>query len=868
MNTSQWQRLKTLFSEAKGLHSAQRRNYIDTHCADDPVMHNELVVLLDAHDRDDGFLAPLDHDELQAASGTARSVVTAGARIGRYEIDRLIATGGMGEVYLAKRADQAFEQQVAIKIIRQSIATVGMMQRFNRERQLLANLEHPNISRLLDGGATDDGLPYLVMEYISGKPITHHCNALNLTVKERLELFLTTCQAVQYAHQRLIVHRDIKPNNLLVTDDGQVKLLDFGISRFMDDGDLGEQPLTTITRSSALTPEYSSPEQVRGDTVTTSTDVYSLGVVLYEMLTGFRPYQLTDMPRYEAERVICEFDPMPPSIARSRSDSPGPLSTNGSAKLDAPTRTPSDQKRLRNQLRGDLDRIVMATLQKDPNRRYGSVEQLVEDIKRYFAGQPISARKDTIGYRVGKFVKRNKPQVAGATIATLALIAALVSTTFSLSRASKSERIAVNQTRIAQAAHGEAQGVVDFMETLLASASPFERGQGVTVVDLLDNAEAMIKTHLADRPGVEANVRMALARTHRNLMMYPEAIPHLEKSLAYFRETRDADDPVIAECLSALAQARAEQSFSGRSSSAGVADMQREALAIRRKNLGESHVKVADNLRTLAIAIWAEAHPNRPGNRIVELFKESLAMYESLDSNETAGAALCHVDLANAHAARGEVEQARSAYVEAIRIYDLIPGSDDQFSLDALDKYATFLSQTNEPESAANILETRLKRSPDSAILNSTKNVVWKLASLRFRLGQSARGEDALFSAMKKECELLRLDQPQNAEVLINLLMRLQAPRTTDKRIALFSDALVAFAKTNLEDPRMVVDQMQIVTTAALHLDGAESARRMLDRTASRLVDRSANPYFLNAIARLQESIRQLEAKKDMATQE
>lgn len=836
MNAQQWGQLKELFAEARDMQPPQRRQFIRTRCASDPEIRSELEAMLDAHDCDDGFLAPLGADELQAASGITRSTLDAGTQIGPYEISHLIATGGMGEVYLARRADDSFEKHVAIKIIRQSIATVGMMQRFHRERQVLANLEHPNISRLLDGGTTDDGLPYLVMEFINGQPITKYCDHRHLTVRARLALFLRTCQAVQYAHQRLVVHRDIKPNNILVNGSGEVKLLDFGISRLLHDGDERHSPLTTITRSSALTPEYSSPEQVRGEAVTTSTDVYSLGVVLYEMLCGRRPFQLTDIPRYEAERLICETDPSLPSTVFGR---------NGRA----------NDKRMRNQLRGDLDKIAVTALRKDPDRRYGSVEQFADDIRRYLDGQPITARKDTLGYRVGKFIRRNKPQVAAATIAGLATILALVSTTQSLSRANESERIAKRQSEIAQAAHGEAQGVVDFLETLLASASPFKRGSGVTVADLLSDAENLIESQLSGRPGVEANVRMALARTLRSLMMYAETIPHLQKSLTYFRANRDPDDPIIAECLSALAQSLAEQSFSGKQSSNGVVKMQQEALAIRRKHFGECHALVADNTRMLAIAMWAQLHPHPPGERIVRLFQDALAMYESLGLSESAGAARCRVDLANAYAARNEFKLAESAYVEALRVYDALPEGNNQFALDALDKYAAFLLRTDQPNLAVTVLETYRAKTPAGVNLDSTKNVVWRLASVHFHLGHTKRGMKMLRDAMVLECKRLRATHSEHAEELNVLMTRLQSPHDADGRIELFSDVLAASARMNAHDPRLVVDQTQIAMVGLLQDDGVASADRMLTRTAGALADVPAHAHLSAAINQFKASL-------------
>ena len=305
----------------------------------------------------------------------------------------------MGTVYRAERDDDQFRQQVAIKVVRGGLPDEFSIQRFKAERQILANLDHANIARLLDGGATEDGRPYVVMEYVQGKPIDAYAEARQLPVRERLQLFRTVCAAVAYAHQRLVIHRDIKPANILVTESGEPKLLDFGIAKILDPEQEGD-PTVTLVR--LMTPEYASPEQVRGEPVTTATDVYSLGVVLYGLLTGQRPYRATSRTPHEIAEAVLNTEPEKPSAV-------------------------ADPK-LRRRFEGDLDNIVLKALRKEPERRYASVEQLSEDIRRHLEGLPVSARPDTLRYRSGKFVRRHKAPVIAAGVAMLALLGGMAAT--------------------------------------------------------------------------------------------------------------------------------------------------------------------------------------------------------------------------------------------------------------------------------------------------------------------------------------------------------------------------------------------------------------------------------------------------------
>jgi serine/threonine protein kinase/tetratricopeptide (TPR) repeat protein len=394
---------------------------------------------------------PLSNDDsTHVAAGAADT--SAGILVGPYRLIREIGRGGMGTVYLAVRNDDVFQKRVAIKILDRGAHNAGVLGRFRTERQILASLEHPYIAGLLDGGTTADGAPYFAMEYVDGQPISDYCDSRQLDTTERLQLFRKVCAAVQYAHQNLIIHRDIKPGNVLVTGDGTPKLLDFGIAKLLNPELGGHALAPTMMGALLMTPEYASPEQVRGETVTTATDVYSLGVLLYELLTGQPPYRLESRAPAEVARVVCESVPVRPSTVvttiRYVPDA-NAVTEAQDAPSDRPRaytgpRTAVDTERLRRRLAGDLDNIVLKALSKEPTRRYASADQFSEDIDRHLRGLPVIARKDTLGYRTSKFVQRNRAAVITAVVTFITLIAGIVGTAWQ-ARVARAERARAEQ---------------------------------------------------------------------------------------------------------------------------------------------------------------------------------------------------------------------------------------------------------------------------------------------------------------------------------------------------------------------------------------------------------------------------------------
>ncbi len=424
MTPERWQQVKNVLAEALEELPANRTAYLDRSCAGDEDLRREVELCLDLErELSPRFLNETALPRAAADAMTAGGLPWVGRRIGAYKTIELIGVGGMGEVYRAFRADDHYRQDVALKVVRAGQDSGFIVTRFKNERQILASLEHPNIARLLDGGTVEEGAPYLVMELIEGQPIGQYCDSRRLSISDRLALFTQVCAAVQYAHQRLIIHRDIKPSNILVTPEGVPKLLDFGIAKVLGT-DLESQATETLTAFRVLTPGYASPEQIRGEPVTTASDVYSLGVVLYELLTGCSPYPATTRAPQELLRSICELEPEKPSAVIDKRSPNGSLPTVEELSEERNT----SPVKLRKRLKGDLDNIVLMALRKEPSRRYASVEQLAEDIRRNLATLPVVAQKDTARYRVSKFVARHRGGVLAAVTVALALVAGLVIT--------------------------------------------------------------------------------------------------------------------------------------------------------------------------------------------------------------------------------------------------------------------------------------------------------------------------------------------------------------------------------------------------------------------------------------------------------
>ena len=526
MQPERWLRIEEVFQSALDSAPENRAAILDAECGDDAELRREVESLLASHEESD----PTKPDALHEALGVLQQhtlQVEGEKKFGAYRVLRTIGRGGMGSVYLAARADDAYQKLVAIKVILRGLDSDEIVSRFRSECRILATLDHPNITRLLDAGTTADGLPYFVMEYIEGRPIEEYCDARKLSITERLRLFQQVCSAVRYAHQNLVVHRDIKPGNVLVTDEGVPRLLDFGIAKILAPSN--EARDQTLTRLHPFTPEYASPEQVRGEAITTASDVYSLGILLYQLLTGLRPYRLETVGAADLERAICNQDPERPSTVFLK-EPPGQEGTSSRRTPESISQVREGAPdRLRRRLQGDLDNIVLMALRKEPQRRYASVEQFSEDIDRHLGNLPVMARPDTARYRSAKFVARHKAGVAAAALVLLTLTAGICAT-FWQAHAARQER---DRARLEQA---KAERVNAFLNDLVGFSSPLpsspnrQKGHDATVADMLDEAANRVEVELNDQPEVKAVLLRTIGKTYTSQAKYALADKFLHEA--------------------------------------------------------------------------------------------------------------------------------------------------------------------------------------------------------------------------------------------------------------------------------------------------------------------------------------------------
>jgi eukaryotic-like serine/threonine-protein kinase len=443
MTPEQWEKVKEVVEAGLEREGDERARFVDDACAADPSLRAEIRELIDSYEEAGSFMAAAVFDTATPFAAVDRDASLDGQRIGAYRMVRELGRGGMGTVYLAVRDDEAYRKEVAVKLITRGMDTESIVRAFRTERQILATLDHPNIARLLDGGTTEDGRLYFVMDYVEGLPLDVYCDAHTLPVLERLKLFRVVCSAVHDAHQHGVVHRDLKPGNILVTPGGIPKLLDFGIARVLNP-EVSSLATGTTTTVRPLTPAYASPEQIRGEAITPLSDVYSLGVLLYELLTGHHPYRFQGHSAQELERLICEQEPERPSTIISRIEEPRDGVGGGTAITPASVaEARGDQpNELRHALAGDLDTIALMALRKVPEQRYASVDQLSEDLRRHLERLPILARKPTVLYRTTKLVGRNRATTFTAAI-SLVIILALVSVAFSSKTTKRARSLAV-----------------------------------------------------------------------------------------------------------------------------------------------------------------------------------------------------------------------------------------------------------------------------------------------------------------------------------------------------------------------------------------------------------------------------------------
>jgi serine/threonine protein kinase/Tfp pilus assembly protein PilF len=740
MEPEHWNRIKEAVHACLELKPEERQDGIRSACDGEPILMAEVQSLLDSYEHAGNFLESpsIDADSLVEAEPENLT----GSRIGNYQISAMIAHGGMGTVYKAVRADDQFRKQVAIKLIRSGFDSSFIVRRFKAERQILANFDQPNIARLLDGGSTSDGRPYLVMEYVDGEPIDVYCVSRKLSTDDRLRLFRQVCAAVQFAHQNLVIHRDLKPSNILVTADGVPKLLDFGIAKILDPAQAGiEDSSATVTVAQMMTPEYASPEQFQGGPFTTATDVYSLGVVLYRLLTGCWPYRTSTHSQQEIAKAICEQEPEKPSTAIGRTGD-----------LVGDQRGERVEK-LRSRLEGDLDNILLKALRKEPERRYASVEQFSEDIRRYLAGLPVIARKDTLRYRTAKFVSRHKGGIAATAGVLALLVGAVIVSSWMAVRASRAEQ--------------QAQAVSDFLQNdLLAQASAYtQSGPGtkpdpsLKVRTALDRAAVRITGKFDRQPEVEAAIRDTMGQTYIDLGLYPEARAQFNRALELHRRVLGAEDPKTLKTMGGLGRAvylegkyaEAETLFS-------------QALKVQRRVLGPEHPDTVSSMNGLVGVYYYQGKYAQAE----VLYDQILQIRRRVLGPEHPATLGSMGNLANVYYVQGKYGQAEALYSQALQMRRRVLGPEHPATLSAMsDLGNTYYSEHKYPPAEALYSQAlEIQRRVLGSEHSDTQHTLNGLASVYYAEGKYPQAE-ALYSQILETRRRVR--GPEHRETVISM---------------------------------------------------------------------------------------------------
>jgi serine/threonine protein kinase/tetratricopeptide (TPR) repeat protein len=677
LTPERWQQIKEVFADAQERNPSERGAFLNDVCAADESLRSEVESLLAAAQSeaagDGAASASADHSRVED--------VMVGRRIGAYKIIQRIGRGGMATVYLASRADEQYEKQVAIKILLPELGSEELLRRFRNERQTLAKLDHPNIVKLLDGGSTEEGLPYLVMDYVQGVPIGKYCDNHKLSTEERLRLFCQICAAVQCAHQNLVVHRDLKPSNILITEDGTPKLLDFGISKVLQPHN-GSPVTQTLTRR--MTPAYASPEQVKGEAVTPATDIYSLGVVLYELLTGHRPYKLKHQTPAEVERAICEQEPEKPSTAVNRvetEDLPDGTTVCKTPEVVSASRE-GQPERLRRRLSGDLDTIVLMALQKEPHRRYVSVEEFSQDIQRHLQHHPVKARRSTLAYLTSKFVRRHKTEVIAVATMILILLAAVTYTVWEQRRSTEIARAELasqrSRGRRSVAVLGfknlSARADTAWLSTALSEMLTTELSAGGKLRAIPGESVAQTRINLS-LPETDSFSKDTLGRVYGNLgsdYVVLGSYLDLNDTSRSLRLDLRVQDAALGETVASLAETGSE---------ATLPDLVTRAGAALREKLGISGISATESA-----SVQASLPSNPESGRLYAEGLTKLRVFDALGARDLLQKAvaadpqyaLAHSALADAWATLGYDAKAQE---EAKKAFDLAAGLPREESL-------------------------------------------------------------------------------------------------------------------------------------------------------------------------------------------
>jgi serine/threonine-protein kinase len=779
----------------------EREAFLGERCGDDADLRSSVIAALEAHEAARDFLEPPVKAAALGLLSEFGDFAVIGSDVGPYRLTELVASGGMGTVYKAVRGQEDPGPAVAVKLIRPGLISPESLRRFKQERSALARLHHPNISALLDGGVSELGLPFLVMEYVAGEPIDRYCDRMRLSVGDRLRLMRTVCGAVEFAHRNLVVHRDLKPGNILVTDDGFPKLLDFGISKLLDPEGIGPTTAVTGTGLHLATPQYASPEAIRGEPASTAMDVYSLGLILYELLTGHRAYDLRNKLPFEIQRIICDTDPVVPSAMVTQ-----PIVTT-LAECTTGTLTPEALSRFRastpdelgRSLRGDLDTVLLTALHKDLRRRYSSVERFAEDLDRHLSGFPIRAQKDTLRYRTQKFLHRHRRGVAVAFVLLLMLVGGIAGTTHGLFQA----RREASRSRLEAA---KAEQITGFLRHMLATADPEVGRPDMTVKQVLETAAARVETELSDQPLVRAAIHQTIGDTYFGLGLHGDAADHLRASLTLRRQAYGGSHALVAEALASLGAVLRET---------GVYDE-------------------AENLLQEAIAI-----ARTPGSGAQRLLGSALT------------------SLAGVQIDRGDFAAAEATLRAAMGAAQRLFGPDDPRTAEPMERMAILVAmrqQYDEAESlgrrALDIYRTHFG-DDDPRVANSTRRVA-EVLHLR---GEYAEAEEHYRAALALARRRLGPDHRSVARILNNFGVMLNTIGRQPEAVPMLQEAIAIRRRAFGSEHLVVAGSLNNLATM-LDAQGAEPLLRESLAITSKLFGRE-HPEAGLAMQNLAASLKQ-----------
>ncbi len=786
---TRWAKVQELFGQAIELPVAEQAAFARQASAGDELLYEELVSLL-ATDQQLGH-GPLTDALGAAAKDTTRDrrYALVGSIVGAYKLISPIGFGGAGTVYLAERADRQYSGQVAIKIVESAALHADVSLRFRAERQILASLNHPNIARLIDAGETQQGCPYLVMEYIQGESIDRYCDRVKLDIQGRVRLFLDVCAAVQYAHQNLIVHRDLKPPNILVTPEGSPKLLDFGIAKLLDTRATAAALALTRMNDRVLTPEYASPEQILGRPVTTASDVYALGVVLYELLTGVPPYVISDVSQLELERSICTVDPLKPSAVWLSNAAPMSRSTITPEFIAASRQT--SIARLPRILSGDLDAIILRALRKEPELRYTSAEALAADLRRYLESEPVIARQGNWVYHSRRFARKHAFGV-GAGAAFILLLSG-----FTVVTSLQAHRISLQAKRVAEE-RDRAEQVSTFMAGVFTAADPYSaQGHDVTARELLDQASRRIDGDLIRQPQMRAQLLETIGHAYHRLGYYDKAVGYLRESVHLQENEAQTPNSHLALTLSRLATALRHQGDFDASETAF-----KDSLRLLRNSQQEKTMEYAELLSELGRLQQIRA--NIDSARLY--FEQSLALMRELRGTTAPESAVVLGELATLAIWKNELPVAekliRSAVqIDASTLPELHP---DRVVAERI--LGDVLSRMGRIDEAGSILERvlekqRLLYGGESAQLGVTME-----ALLGVRMGQHrfVEAEKLAREALESSKKLLGGDHYQTGYFQTSLAAALAKQGKYAEAEAQVNEAMSIFEKTLPADHQYV----------------------------------------------------------------